>query len=137
LWTPTASFNIPAQTYSINSGLPLTIAASATTRTTACITCAPVYTYAVLVAGTFAAVSSSVFTSVTSTSITINTLLSQTDTSFVYRATDNSINPPLVVDEPFTVAWTVDCSLTLFSATTFSVAAMTTYITSPTSAVVT
>lgn len=137
IWTPMAGFTISAQTYAYNSGLPMTITTSSATRTTACTTCAPIYTYSVLVASSFAAVSSSVFTSVTSTSIIINTSSSQTDTSFVFRATDTSISPPLVLDEPFTVTWVVDCSLTTFTASTFTVATMTTFITSPASAVVT
>ena len=91
----------------------------------------------VLVAGTYTSVNSSVFTSVTSTSITINTLSVQTDTSYVFRAIDTSINPALILDAPFTVAWTNACSVTTFTVSTFTIAAMTNYVTSPTSAVVT
>ena len=92
--------------------------------------------YSVLVAGTFAAVSPSVFTAVTSTAITINTSSPQTDTNFVFRATDTSITPALVLDAPFTVIWANACSSTTFDATTFAVTPMTTYVTSPTSPVV-
>lgn len=117
----------------------MTITTSSATRTN-CLTCVPTtYTYSVRVAGTFATVSTSVFTTVTSTAITINTNSPQTNTNFVFRATDTSISPSseLVLDAPFTVVWANACSLTTFDATTFTVAQMTTYVTSPTNPVVT
>ena len=76
------------------------------------------------------------FTSFTSTSITIQTSTSQTLTSYVFRATDTSVSPPLVLDAPFTVAWKHNCEDTIFDSLTFTVASMTTYVTSPTSSVV-
>ena len=94
----------------------MTITTSSATRTN-CLTCLPTpYTYSVRVAGTFATVSPSVFTTVTSTTITINTNSPQTVTDFVFRATDTSIIPALIVDAPFTVAWVNACSSTIFDA---------------------
>ncbi len=114
----------------------MTITTSSATRTTACTTCVPTYTYTVLVADTNAAVSPSVFTSVTSNSITINTSSPQPDISFVLRATDTSISPQLTLDVPFTVAWVNACDFTTFTASTMTVAAITNYVSVPTSPVV-